>query len=133
MDRKIIIFVGGVVILGFIFFAVMNQFLFTGKTNSGLVGEAKQAAGSKQKSFSTQIANFKYAPEKFTVNQGDTVQVTITNKDTVTHGVSLQAFGVKDFIQPNQTKTIQFVATQKGSGETFCNTDHGEKLLIEVI
>ena len=91
------------------------------------------AAAGPIKEFDAVINGFSYSPPSITVHVGDIVRINIRNRDTVTHGISLPVFGVQEFVRPGQTKTIQFVANQQGSGETFCSTDHGEKLLIKVI
>jgi len=87
---------------------------------------------SNIKEFNTAIQNFQYNPQSINVNFGDTVRVNIKNNDGVTHGINLPIFGVREFVQPGQIKTIQFVANQRGNPETFCSSDHGEKLLINI-
>jgi len=84
------------------------------------------------KEFNTIIQNFQYNPETFNVNLGDSVKINIKNNDAIGHGISLPIFGVNAAVGPGQTTTIQFVANQRGNPETFCSTDHGEKLLIKV-
>jgi len=101
------------------------------KATSNIDGYASAPSGSV-KEFNTAIQNFQYNPKTINVNFGDTVRVNIKNDDDVTHGISLPVFGVREFVRPGQTTTIQFVANQRGNPETFCSTDHGEKLLIEV-
>ena len=91
-----------------------------------------QTTYSDFKEFDTSIKNFQYSPENINVNLGDKVKINIKNNDKVTHGISLPVFGVSEFVSPGQTKTIQFIASQKGNPETFCSSDHGEKLLINV-
>ena len=100
-----------------------------------LVGCSKTAPGNnvgEVKVFNTVIQNFQYDPESINVNFGDTVRINIKNNDGVTHGISLPVFGVQEFVRPGQTTTIQFTANQRGNPETFCSTDHGEKLLIQI-
>jgi len=100
-----------------------------------LVGCSRTTPGNNAgeiKVFNTAIQNFQYNPESINVNFGDTVRINIKNNDGVTHGISLPVFGVREFVSPGQTTTIQFVANQRGNPETFCSTDHGEKLLIQV-
>ena len=84
------------------------------------------------KEFDAVIQNFRYSPESINVNFGDTVKINIKNNDGLTHGISLPAFGVNTGVGPGQTTTIQFVANQRGNPATFCSTDHGEKLLINI-
>jgi len=90
------------------------------------------ASSAGVKEFNTAIQNFQYNPESINVNFGDTVRVNIKNNDGVTHGINLPVFGVREFVRPGQTTTIQFVANQRGNPETFCSSDHGEKLLIQI-
>ena len=90
------------------------------------------APSSDIKVFNTAIQNFEYNPKVINVNFGDRVRINIKNNDGVTHGISLPVFGVREFVSPGQTKTIQFIANARGNPETFCSTDHGEKLLIQV-
>lgn len=85
------------------------------------------------KEFSVIISNYNYNPSSIVVDYGDKVIVNIKNNDAVTHGISLQEFGVREFVKPGETKTIQFIASQRGQPATFCSTDHGEKLSIKVI
>jgi len=81
------------------------------------------------KAFSVTISDFTYTPSSITVNQGDTVRLTVTNNDQIGHGISFT--GVRESVQPGETKTIEFTATQ--SAKTFCSDTHGEVLNIEVI
>ena len=97
---------------------------------AGCKASSTGSAGVKE--FDTVISGFQYSPSSVTVNYGDTVRIYIKNNDQTTHGISLPSFGVQEFVQPGQTKTIQFVADKRGNSETFCSTDHGEKLLINV-
>jgi len=57
----------------------------------------------------------------------------VTNNDDIGHGVSLPSFGVNTLVMPGETKIIEFVADKIGAPESFCSTDHGEKLEIKVI
>ena len=111
-----------ILLIGIILVSGCTKNIQSGTT--GNLGEVKV--------FNSVIQNYRYNPESINVNFGDTVRVNIKNNDGVTHGISLPIFGVNEFVRPGQTKTIQFVANQRGNPETFCSTDHGEKLLIQV-
>lgn len=104
------------------------------KAGSNTSGYAPAPAVSADgvKEFNTAIQNFQYNPQSINVNFGDRVRINIKNNDGVGHGISLPVFGVNTGVAPGQTKTIEFVANQRGNPETFCSTDHGEKLLIQV-
>ena len=103
------------------------------KTYSPVPEVQTQSTVADVKEFNAVISGFAYNPPSLRVNLGDTVRINIKNNDAVTHGISLPAFGVSEFVRPGQTTTIQFVANQRGEPETFCSTDHGEKLLIEIV
>jgi len=79
------------------------------------------------------ISGFSYQPGSIDVDLGDTVTLKITNRDRVTHGINLPIFGVQKFVRPGQTQTVTFIADQKGDPELFCSSDHGEKLLVNVL
>lgn len=85
------------------------------------------------KEFDVTISGYSYSPPSVKVNFGDTVMINIKNNDAVTHGITLQAFGVREFVKPGETKTIQFVANKRDNQRTFCSDAHGEELLIEVV
>ena len=110
------------------------SFILVGCQSGGYESQTSDGVPTGEvKEFSAVISGFSYSPSSIKVNLGDTVRVNIRNNDRVTHGISLPVFGVREFVRPGETKTIQFVANQRGEPETFCSTDHGEKLLIEVI
>jgi len=113
---------------------IISMLVMTGCANNytGDPTTSTQSSG-ELKEFNTAIRGYEYSPSSIRVNFGDTVRVNIKNNDNVGHGISLPAFGVREFVQPGQTKTIQFTADQRGAPETFCSTDHGEKLLIDVV
>jgi len=101
------------------------------KAASNTESYASAPSGSV-KEFNTVIQNYRYNPESINVNFGDRVKINIKNNDGIRHGISLPVFGVNTGVSPGQTTTIEFVANQRGNPETFCSTDHGEKLLIQI-
>lgn len=78
------------------------------------------------------ITNRRYTPAQIDVPFGATVELTVKNNDNEQHGLFLQDFGVRDFVGPRRTKTVSFVADQKGRSATFCSITHPEKLIINV-
>ena len=114
-----------------ILLSIFVIFIVGCKSASNTGGYASAPSGSV-KEFNAVIQNYRYSPESINVNFGDRVRINIKNNDGVTHGISLPVFGVNTGVGPGQTTTIQFVANARGNPETFCSTDHGEKLLIQV-
>ena len=78
------------------------------------------------------ISNYAYTPAQVDVNLGDRVILTVQNNDSVSHGISLPTFGVREFVGPGQTQVVEFVADKAGTPETFCSGEHGEALIINV-
>lgn len=113
----------------FIFLAVIGGLFWQLNQNSN---SSQSNIDGKEKSFNLTVENFAYTPESVDVNLNDTVVLNITNRDNVRHGISLPVFGVNSFVNPNSSTTVRFVADQTGNPETFCSTDHGEKILINV-
>lgn len=61
---------------------------------------------------------------EMTVQQGDTVEMQVTNVETTTdilHGVAIPAFDVHIKIAPQETRKATFVADQPGVYWMYCN------------
>lgn len=66
-----------------------------------------------------------FEPGTITVNQGDTVKLTIESID-VSHGFVITAFGIDEQLTPEETIDIEFVADKKGAFRFFCNVQCGQ-------
>ena len=117
---------GAVVIL-----LVVGAFLLTRPSDNQSSNVSHQST-EEAAVYELTISGYSYEPKSIDVNLGDKVTLKIKNRDQVTHGINLPVFGVEEFVRPGQTKTVTFVADQKGDPELFCSSDHGEKLLINV-
>ncbi|MEZ4270743.1 MAG: TAT-dependent nitrous-oxide reductase [Myxococcota bacterium] len=65
----------------------------------------------------------KYGLNEFTVKTGDTVNITVTNIETIrdmSHGFALDSYGQNMALDPGQTKTISFVADKVGTYWYYC-------------
>ncbi len=71
---------------------------------------------------------FSFSPSTITVNEGDTVKLTLVSSD-VDHGFSLSAFGVNANIPAGGKTTVTFEADTAGtysfSCSVFCGSGHG--------
>lgn len=65
----------------------------------------------------------KYGLNEFTVKQGDSVTITVTNIETIrdmSHGLALDNYGVNVAIDPGQTREFTFVADKIGTYWYYC-------------
>ena len=82
--------------------------------------EVAPAVTASVKSFTITASQFEFSPSTITVNEGDTVKLTVTSEDT-THGISIPEFGVSKTIENGDTVTVEFVADQAGTFSFFCS------------
>ena len=64
--------------------------------------------------------NWEFDPSTITVNQGDTVRITIKSID-VDHGLAIPDFNVNVKFKPGDIKTVEFIADKKGEFRFYCN------------
>lgn len=76
------------------------------------------------KEFTMTAKQFEFVPNTITVNQGDTVKLTITSID-VTHGFNLPDFGINERLNPGKPVTVEFVADKKGTFTFACSVPCG--------
>jgi nitrous-oxide reductase len=65
----------------------------------------------------------KYGLNEFTVKEGDTVNITVTNIETIrdmSHGFAVDSYGQNMALDPGQTKTISFKADKLGTYWYYC-------------
>jgi plastocyanin len=73
------------------------------------------------KVFEVNGGNFYFTPETFTVNEGDTVKVLLTN-DGGTHDWVIEEFDARTEIsQTGETVEVTFVADKAGEYEFYCS------------
>ncbi len=66
-------------------------------------------------------SNFKFEPEGFAVNVGDTVTVSINNKEGF-HDFTIDELDVKSkTLQAGESDQITFVASKKGTFQFYCS------------
>jgi len=64
-----------------------------------------------------------FTPTEFTVNQGETVTVAVTNIEQTTdelHGFAILDYNINIVIDPGETKTVTFKAEKKGVFPFYC-------------
>ncbi len=77
------------------------------------------------KQFTIEASQWQFSPDTITVNKGDTVQITLVNKD-VSHGISIPDFGFDLKAGAGENATGQFTADKAGTFGFRCNVFCGE-------
>ena len=65
----------------------------------------------------------KYGLNEFKVKQGDTVNLTVTNIETIrdmSHGFAIEGYGVNLALDPGMTREVTFVADKPGTHWYYC-------------
>ena len=76
------------------------------------------------RSFKMTAKKWEFDPETITVEEGDTVRLSVTSID-VDHGIAIPQFGVSEKLEAGKTVDFEFVADKKGSFTFFCNVSCG--------
>jgi len=67
-----------------------------------------------------------FTQDPVTINKGDNVHLVITSSSG-THGVMIPGLGVSSgAVSPGETQTVDFVASEAGTFDYFCNVPCGE-------
>jgi len=94
------------------------------ETGAG-IAEPDAGAGSAVKEFTVEAWMWDFSPSTITVNKGDTVRITLVNKD-VSHGMAIREFGFDLKADAGEAKTGEFVAGKEGTYAFKCNIFCGE-------
>lgn len=72
--------------------------------------------------FTIDGSNFSFTPNTMTVNEGDTVRITLVNDDNMPHDFVLDEFDARtEILNTGETETIEFVADEAGTFEYYCS------------
>ena len=118
MNKYIIILIIFVVVIGGGFF--YNKFVKSEESKPIETGVVKNFTMVAKKN------EWRFVPNEIVVDQGDKINLTITNEDDYDHGFAIEAFGVSQRIPANGTIKISFVATQVGEFTYYCSVPCGE-------
>ncbi|OGH88396.1 MAG: hypothetical protein A2537_00860 [Candidatus Magasanikbacteria bacterium RIFOXYD2_FULL_36_9] len=80
---------------------------------------------SQLREFTITAKNWEFSTDTIIVNQGDRVKIKITSVD-VTHSFILKDYNINVKLEPNKTKTIEFVADKFGVFPFRCGVPCGE-------
>lgn len=89
----------------------------------------KETPKSEVKTFSITAKQFEFNPSSITVNEGDTIRISIKTEDA-THGFVIPDFGINKVVNPGSAVTVEFVADKKGTFpfrcSVYCGDGHGD-------
>lgn len=98
----------------------------TEETTSNNAGTVSTPSGTvtvqtgTTKNFTVNANNYGFDPKQITVKKGDTVKITLVNKEGF-HDLRIDAFNIATKkINTDQEDTISFVADKAGSFEYYC-------------
>ncbi len=74
--------------------------------------------------FTIDASQYQFTPDRFEVNEGDHVVITVTASDVV-HGFYLDGYGIDSQITPGVSERIEFDATQAGKFRYRCSVSCG--------
>lgn len=90
---------------------------------------ASVSPNSPVKEFNVSAKEFSYTPSSITVSKGDTVKINFTNNGTTAHNFTISDLGIASkTINPGETDTVTFAASQTGNFTYFCSIDSHESL-----
>ena len=72
---------------------------------------------------------WRFVPEDFEVNQGDTIIMTAINEDDYDHGIAIEAAGVSQKMSANSTVSFTFKVTKAGDYPFYCSVPCGEGIV----
>ena len=70
--------------------------------------------------------DWRFIPEIFEVDRGDTIIATVINEDSYDHGIAIDALGISQRMPANSTIRIKLDATQAGDFPFYCSVPCGE-------
>ena len=79
-----------------------------------------QQQSSQIKEFTIRESNFKLNPSTLTVNEGDTVRITVINEGG-THNLFVEEYNERtDIVSSGNTRVLEFVADKAGTFNIWC-------------
>lgn len=118
MNKYIIILIIFVLVIGGGFF--YDRFIKSDASKPIETGVVKEFTITAKRN------EWRFVPEEIEVEQGDRINLTVTNEDDYDHGLAIEAFGISQRIPANSTIKVSFVATQVGDFTYFCSVPCGE-------
>ncbi len=61
-----------------------------------------------------------FAPETITVHKDDNVTLTVGNASSRVHGFSIEGYGIRREVEPNNPIDVKFQSTKPGTFKIYC-------------
>ncbi len=118
MNKYVILIILAAVIIGA---GIVYRGIIQDEANQGIdTGQVRELTVVAKKN------EWRFAPDEFEVNQGDTIVMTAINEDDYDHGIAIEAVGVSQRMPANSTVTFTFKVTKAGDYPFYCSVPCGE-------
>ena len=118
MNKYIVLFIVGAAIIGA---GIFYRSFVADEANKGIdTGVIREITVVAKKN------EWRFVPEDFEVNQGDTIVMTAINEDDYDHGIGIEAVGVSQKMPANSTVTFTFKVTKAGDYPFYCSVPCGD-------
>ena len=118
MNKYFILLIVGVVIIGA---GVLYRWFVIDEANKGIdTGQVREITVIAKRD------EWRFAPENFEVNQGDTIKMTAINEDDYDHGIAIEAAGISQKMPANSTVSFSFKVTKAGDYPFYCSVPCGD-------
>ncbi len=74
-----------------------------------------------------------FAPVTLTVDKRNRVELAVGNTTDVTHGFSIEGYGIQEEIQPGSPIEVKFTATNAGTYKVYCQLHPAHKTATLVV
>jgi nitrosocyanin len=74
-----------------------------------------------------------FSPDKLTVHKDDNVTLDVGNTTAVTHGFSIEGYGIHDQVVPGTPLKVKFSAGKPGTFKIFCQLHPAHQIATLVV
>ena len=123
MDKNLVMFLGGVLIVAFVFFAVANAMFFSGSPSvQAPAAPAPVAPSGDVQTIQMSTSGALYSPSVITAKLGQTVRLVAVDGalSGCARALVVPAFNVRKVFMPSDN-VVEFTASQKGSFPFSCS------------
>lgn len=135
MNKNLLIAAGfflAVIVVGFFLIPKKVKAPIVNNQVAPTSASAPTSSSSEVKDFTVLATEFSFSPSIITVDQGDRVRITLQNKGTTPHNLTISGLNQSTgIVNPGSEDTIEFTADTQGSFDFACTVDsHKDKGMI---